>query len=177
MSLLSRTTYLASLAQKASERIGPLLDEFHNLKDVKSETVDELNAGIEELEVKINTATLVNNTELVKDLELEKENLINSITESLTDYMKISSDSIVEAIETGVKDIDGVKVSISMDVDNDILIPTIEPELLNMTTDFVKNTLTDSDTKVLVNSTVTGTAGPYTITNGKGSQQAPITTT
>jgi hypothetical protein len=174
MSIASRVAYLLKIAEKAEKKIEPLVDEFEKIKDIKEVSERELQTDVEELDRKITNAEITGNTQLADQLSRNKEDLVAKVT-GLTDFsMNTLMSSIEESIQESVDDIDGITVSITSTQDS--IIPVISPELVNMTTDFVKGTLLDPTTVASVSTVVTGLAGGVAVT-GVGTALAPITTT
>lgn len=174
MSLTSRSAYLAKLAQEAIDKTQPIKEEFEKIKVIKEKAEADLASRIKSFDDKIEKARLEGKTERVKSIESSRDEFRDSFLASISKTTQTLLDSIENTLNSIIKDIDGVAGTVSVDLNS--LSLDIQPELLNKTTDFVKESLVSPETKIIVNTTLTGTAGPYTLT-GTGTQVANITTT
>lgn len=174
MSLLSRTQYLASLANEVTAKITPLIEQHAQIIQTKEEIITELNKQVEELNSAIELAILKGNSFLESKILKHRDELIASINEEVNK----SVDSMLTSVETTansiIRETDGVSGTVDISLTSFSI--DIQPDLLNRTTDFVDNTITDPNTVVNINTVVTGTAGGYPIVNGSGTQVANITT-
>ena len=176
MSAVSRSAYLLAIANKAITRVQPLIDEFNKIKDLKEEVIEELDIQVRDLEAKIVTEELKNNSAYVANLRQQIDELIVDSMQQLGDFIEITVNSIVESLSRSVEFIDGISLEAEVDIPTLALSINITPDPINMTTDFVKNTILDPLTNVAISTAVTGTAGSLAVV-GVGTQLATIQTT
>lgn len=174
MGLLSRTQYLASLLDKVNRSLIPLQEQHSKIITLKNNIESSIASRVESINKKLDLARIKNNLELVNSLENYKQDLMDSMTQRLSEGITSVSSSIEESSKSILDEIDGVSGNITVDINSMNI--NIQPDLFNPVTDFVKSSLTDPDTIINVSTSVSGTAGGDPIVGGVGTQIAKITT-
>ena len=174
MSITARTEYLESLVAMAERKLQPLLDQYNSIDVLIQELKESWSKELKDLDSKLISANLSSDSLYITSLEEERQQLQQYILDSEEGFFSGIKSSILEFSSKLEEDIDGISISLSES--NNKLTANITHKLLNRTTDLIKNTIEDSDTVAIINTNVTGVAGPYTII-GSGSQLAPLKTT
>jgi hypothetical protein len=174
MSAASRLVYLAALADKAREKIQPLIVEFQKIKALKDSALNDLAEEVAYITNQIDLEIQKGNNFVVEELTKTKTFLIDNTETLILNSVNTITQSIVDSVEAVIGDIDGI--SVSVEITNDELVPVITPDPINLTTDFVKSTILDPTTLAVVSTIVTGTAGGTPVT-GVGTASSPLTTT
>lgn len=173
MGLLARTKYLAGLVVKAKKIIKPIEDEYLEV----TKTIDEIKSNFEEKIAKVMAQIeAIKNPEILKELREKQKELEQELEKQLGLIFKNFSDSVERFVSSMEVTIDGITIKPEFDLVSRRLSFGIEPKLFNLESDFLKDTIQDPSTKVVVNTVLSGTAGPYTII-GTGTQLSPIITT
>lgn len=174
MSLTSRTAYLASLADEVNSKLGPLQEQHAQIAITKNSMESNLSNQVSVLNNKIQVARLSGNTALENSLEKYKDNLISNTNEEISSSINAMVASIQTTANSVLEETDGVSGTITVSETSFGI--DVQPDLINRTTDLVTNSITDPNTIVNINTTVTGTAGGDPIVGGVGTQIANIQT-
>lgn len=174
MSIAARTEYLESLVTMAERKLQPLLDQYNSIDVLIQELKESWGKELKELDLKLTSASMSSDNLYIESLEEERKQLQQYILDSEEGFFSGIKSSILEFSSKLEEDIDGISISVTEE--DKKLVAIITHKLLNRTTDLIKNTIEDSDTVAIINTNITGVAGPYTII-GSGSQLAPLKTT
>lgn len=175
MSLQSRTLYLASIASEVQGKLDKIQAAHSQIQQIKSDYEAQVNQTTQKYDSLIAKAESKGRPELSKSLEKDKQDNLMYMTDTLNKNLSSMLTSVETTANGIIEDTDGISGTVTVDVNS--ISFTVDPELFNRNTDFVKNSLVSPETQVLVSTTVTGTAGGYPIVGGVGAQVAGITTT
>lgn len=172
MSIMARTTYLATKVNTVQIKLQPIIETYEKVKTIGVENIASLTAEISELMAKLGEAILQANEwvskksdDLVKWIEKRIERLtekLNKLTAKVTEIKDKAIASIEKLVADSMSGVSGVELEVDITPSDPItgeggsisLVPT--PKLFDESTLLVDQTLTDPTT--VITSTVVGTS-------------------
>lgn len=181
MSLINRAIYLQSILDKFNTKVQPLIDQYELVNQILPDKLEEINSKYQSMIIDVSNQS--------SGSESDKVNKINKLNEKLQlelesyttkiDNIKVNlRGNVTSMIEKSVEEVDGVSAEVTESEGTLSVIPIADET--NSVTDFVKNSMTSEETKVVVNTTVTGPVNSYgaLLPGAIGTQpNAKITTT